>query len=148
MAPTVAVVVQNQKYKIIKPIAFLSKTIESKWKENIKYPDNENIVELSSISNEAFEKFLDLGEIYVGMSEKLQGAFLKDITKYMKNGSTSSEQIGWIIELIGELTNEQLFSLMTLAEILSIDFMITVLGYKLSEMIANDEIESLIVKHT
>ena len=137
MAPFITVMIEDNKHTITRPVAFLSKTIKKQWEENKNKgtSSKSNIVVLEGISNDAFEKFLEFGEVYSGIDEKIQKQFMKDIVKYMTNGSSSSEQIGWIIEMTEDLSSKDLISLMSLVETIDVDFMITVLGYKLSEFL-------------
>lgn len=133
MVVYISVEVDNNQYKIIRPVAFLSRTIEKKWEAS----ETGDVVQLESISPRTFEKFVEFGDVYAGIDEKTQRLFMKNIAKYMVNGSSTCEQIEWIIEMIEDLSSEELFSLMSLAETIEADFMITILGYKLSELLGS-----------
>ena len=128
MPKLITISVQNNKHELIQPIAFLSKIIE-----NIGQSD----ITLEEISNESFEKFKDLGEAYVSMDKNEKESFDKDICSYMKNYN-NSPHLEWINDSIDDLTNEQLYGLMYVAEKLEANFLIKLMGYKLSTLM-NDK---------
>jgi len=133
MPTHVKIIVQGHENNVIKPIAFLSIVIEKKFneqKDNVNNEDKEIVLE--DISNESFIKFIELGEIYFGMDDKEKNYFTKDT--YQKNYGRS-KYYKWMNEIYNELNNEQIFSLVQVADTLDIKFLIHYLGCKLSKYI-------------
>jgi hypothetical protein len=131
---SVVVIVQNHKHNIIRPVAFLSKVIESKAQELKKTGTDGNIT-LEEISNELFEKFIELGNIYYGMDDSEKKEFINNTNVYIKNNN-KSQHVQWMDEIYSDLSNEQIFGLMCTAEKLKIKFLICLLGHKLSKFIS------------
>lgn len=138
MPTHITIVVQDHKYEVIKPMAFFSKIIERKYNERKDdtgvTEDNTSIV-LDDISHESFDKFIEFGEIYFGMSSDEKNAFTEET--YLKTYK-KSKCYKWMNEIYNDLTTEQILGLAVLAEKLEIKFLIHYLGYKLSEHINDD----------
>ena len=148
MPTHIIILVQDHKYEVIKPVAFLSEIIEKKYNERksidsstdsgidsgIDATTSAGII-LEDISHEAFDKFIEFSEIYFGMSSDEKSTFTKDTYAKMYG---KSKHYKWMNEIYNDLTNEQILSLAVLAEKLSIKFLIHYLGYKLSDHIDDD----------
>jgi hypothetical protein len=135
---SVTVFVQKHRHDIIRPVAFLSKVIETRVQELKKTSTDGNII-LEEVSNELFEKFVELGNIYYAMDDTEKKEFLNDAGTYIKNNN-KSQPVLWMNEIYYDLSSEQIFGLMCTAEKLKIKFLICLLGHKLSKFISlNDE---------
>jgi hypothetical protein len=128
------IIVQGNTHTVIKPIAMLSGVLERKIHEYTRIIPGEerNGIKLEEISNDAFAKFLELGEIYNTMDDKEKKAFNSDA--YEKTYDESQCYV-WMNEIYDSMNSEQACSIMLLAEKLDIKFLIYFLGLKLAKHI-------------
>lgn len=140
MPTHIIIMVQDNRYEIIKPLAFLSKTIKAKYNEQkisaIDSTVGSPVITLEDISRDSFDKFIEFSEIYLGMNSDEAGAFTKDT--YVKTYK-KSKHYKWMNEIYNSLTNEQIIGLAVLAEKLRVKFLIHYIGCKLSDSINDTE---------
>lgn len=151
MPTHIIIVVQDNRYEIIKPLAFLSKIIKTKYNEQKNVTTDTASASAASasasaasaasiiledISRESFDKFIEFSEIYFGMNSDEASVFTKDI--YVKTYK-KSKHYKWMNEIYNSLTKEQIIGLAVLAEKLHVKFLIHYLGCKLSDSINDDK---------
>lgn len=136
MPTHITIVVHGNPYEIIKPLAFLSEIIKTKYNEQKNDTTESSAIVLEDISRESFDKFIEFSEIYFGMNTDEVSAFTKDT--YVKTYK-KSKHYKWMNEIYSNLTNEQIIGLAVLAEKLHVKFLIHYLGCKLSESINDDK---------